>query len=148
MRTIYQTKLSAAFISASLLLLAAGCATPGHQTGDPQPDTSPHQGFFERGPRASVVGEHGTYNIAWLTITDQILLQKPVYEVLVTYHSPRRGAGAVTEKHWREMQQVAQDEIIRRCPAPAQAEVLRSMRDYDSGNRAAGAELRVDYSCR
>ncbi len=148
MRSNYQITLSAALLSVSALLLTPGCATAQHPGAAPPADPAPHQGFFERGPRASVVGEHGTYNIAWLTITDQILLQKPVYEVLVTYHTPRRGPSAVLEKHWQEMLQVARDEINRRCQPPAQADILRSMRDYDSEHRAAGAELRVDYSCR
>ena len=107
-----------------------------------------HQGLFERGPRASVTGEHGTYNIAWITITDQVLLQKPEYEVMVTYHSPRRGAGAVKQKHWDEMLQVATDEIARRCQPPAEWEVLTSWQAYAPSERGMGAELRVTYPCR
>lgn len=107
-----------------------------------------HQGFFERGPLASVEGEHGVYNIAWLTLQDQLFLQKPVYEVLVSYHPAARGRGAVRQRHWDEMLMVAKDEIVRRCVEPAQWEVLSSWQDYDTDDRALGAELRVNYSCR
>lgn len=107
-----------------------------------------HQGLFERGPRAPIIGEHGTYSIVWLTINDQILLRKPKYEIAVNYRTPRRGgAAAVFEKHWVEMLEVAQAEILRRCPPPAQVEYLRSTRDYIPNRRAAGATLRVDYRC-
>lgn len=112
------------------------------------PAAAQHQGFFERGPRASVTGEHGTYNIAWFTINDQVLLAKPYYEVLVSYHTPRRGAGAVFEKHWQEMRQVARDEIARRCEPPATWEIIRSTQEYDSEFRGKGAELRMTYSCQ
>lgn len=123
-------------------LLAAACA----QSGPPAQET-PHEDLFERSPRAAVVGEHGAYNIAWFTLNDSVLLPAPAYEVMVTYHTPRRGPGAVLDKHWAEMRQVALAEIARRCPAPAEWTVLDETRSYDSGERAMGGEIRVVYRC-
>jgi len=106
-----------------------------------------HQGLFERGPKASVIGEHGAYNIAWITLQDQIFLQKPVYELMITYHPAGRGPGAVRQRHWDEMLQVASAEIAERCPPPAESGVLNSTQDYDPSERHLGAELRVTYYC-
>jgi len=128
--------------AAFLAILMAGCQTTSAQ----QP--SQHEGLFERGPRGAIVGEHGTYNIAWITVQDQVLLQKPVYEVLVSYHPTNRGPGGVKEHHWTEMMLVAQDEIARRCIAPATGQILSSSRDYDPRQRAMGAEIRVNYICQ
>jgi|GEM_PF-6549796 len=127
-------------LAAFLVLGLTACQTT-------QAGQSSHKGLFERGPQGAVVGEHGTYNIAWITVQDQILLQKPVYEVMVTYHPVNRGPGGVKDRHWAEMQLVAEDEIARRCPPPGAPEILSSNRDYDPRQRAMGAELRVNYAC-
>ncbi|MDW3099673.1 MAG: hypothetical protein R8J41_16370 [Alphaproteobacteria bacterium] len=138
---LHSSRFGRPFLAAFLAILVAGCQTTSGQ----QP--SQHKGLFERGPRGAVVGEHGTYNIAWITLQDQILLQKPVYEVLVSYHPTNRGPGGVKERHWNEMMLVAQDEIARRCIAPAQGKIISSSRDYDPQERAMGAEIRVNYTC-
>ena len=123
-------------------LLVAACA----QQGLPAQKT-PHRDLLERAPRAAVIGEHGAYNIAWFTLNDSVFQPVPVYEVLVSYHTPRRGAVAVLEKHWSEMRVVALDEIARRCPPPAVWAVLDEDRSYEAGDRGEGAGLRVVYRC-
>jgi len=121
--------------------LIAAIATPAG------PAAAQNRSFFERAPRWAVVGEHGTYNIAWITIMDSLLLPKPFYEVTVSFKPARRGVGAVPERNWREMSEVALEEIARRCPPPAQWEVAGSVRDFDPGDRPARAALRVTYRC-
>lgn len=139
-------------LAVCIALLLAGCQagyTPPPAREAPGQDAQgQHQGLFERGPRAAVVGEHGTYNIAWITVQDQVLLQKPVYEVLVSYHPTNRGPGGVKDHHWAEMMQVAEAEIARRCPPPGAPQVLGSSRDNDARQRAMGAEVRVTYACQ
>lgn len=154
MKTRFQAILRASYLTrftitafAAILLTACQTAPAPKPTTTPVQTSGQHQGLFERGPRAPIVGEHGTYNIAWITVQDQVLLQKPVYEVLVSYHPTNRGPGGVKDRHWVEMMQVAEAEIARRCPPPATPQILSSVRDHDARQRAMGAELRVNYTC-
>ena len=140
------TRLFFTALAASLLTACQTAPTP-KPAGTPIQTSGQHQGLFERGPRAAIVGEHGTYNIAWITVQDQVLMPKPVYEVLVSFHPTNRGPGGVKDRHWAEMMQVAEAEIARRCQPSATPQILSSNRDYDARQRAMGAELRVNYSC-
>lgn len=125
----------------AMLLAAAWLAGPAARDAAAQ-----HQDFMDRA-RWSVVGEHGAYNIAWINLTDMLLLAKPRYELMITYHPAGRGPGAVKARHWEEMVSIAREEIARRCPPPGRWEIVSSRRDYDPSERRLGAELRVTYTC-